>query len=153
MICEFIDEAALAVWRDDLWVLAWEQDVEDDVLFDVVRACFWCPTVREKTEHEVALRDREDSLGSVSGDCERDAEGGVFAITTIPGLMWLAVLGGAGYGAYLLYLGLPLMNGTPPEKAGGYAAAVMGCTMGAMMVMGSLMCVPMSCCMASALLG
>ena len=38
-------------------------------------------------------------------------------------LGWLA---GLGYGAYMLYLGLPIMNGTNQEKAIGYTAAVIG---------------------------
>ncbi len=34
-------------------------------------------------------------------------------------------LAGAGYGCYLLYVGLPLMNGTPQDRAATYTVATM----------------------------
>lgn len=37
-------------------------------------------------------------------------------------LAWIAILAGAIYGIYLLYIGLPSTMKCPPEKAGGYAA-------------------------------
>ena len=44
------------------------------------------------------------------------------------GLGALLGLAGFGYGCYLLYLGLPKLNGTPQNKAAGYVAAVMAIT-------------------------
>lgn len=78
--------------------------------------------------------------------------GQVLAITTVQGLAWVGMLGGLGFGAYMLYLGLPVMNGTPQDKAPGYAAAAIGCLLGIMFVIGALMCIPTACCMASAFL-
>jgi hypothetical protein len=49
------------------------------------------------------------------------------ALNVLP--MYLGMLGwlaGLGYGSYALYVGLPIMNQTPPEKAIGYTAAVIG---------------------------
>jgi hypothetical protein len=49
------------------------------------------------------------------------------ALNVLP--MYLGMLGwlaGLGYGAYMLYVGLPIMNQTAPEKAIGYTAAVIG---------------------------
>jgi hypothetical protein len=40
----------------------------------------------------------------------------------IPGLGFLVLLAGLGYGIYLLYLGLPVTMKCPPEKATGYTA-------------------------------
>ncbi len=76
--------------------------------------------------------------------------GQVLAITTFQGLAWVGMLGGLGYGGYILYVGLPLMNGTSQEKAPAYAAAALGCLLGVMLLMWSIMCIPTACCMASA---
>jgi hypothetical protein len=50
---------------------------------------------------------------------------GLFLI--VPGLSFLAVLG--LYGAYLLWIGLPILMRAPPEKALPYAAAVTACAL------------------------
>lgn len=78
--------------------------------------------------------------------------GQVLAITSLQALAWVGMLAGLGFGGYLLYLGLPTMNGTPEDRAAGYAAAAIGCLLGIMFIIGALMCVPTACCMASAFL-
>lgn len=78
--------------------------------------------------------------------------GQVLAVTSIQSLAWLGMLAGLGFGGYLLFLGLPTMNGTPQDKAAGYAAAAIGCLLGIMFIIGALMCIPTACCMASAFL-
>jgi hypothetical protein len=50
---------------------------------------------------------------------------GIFLI--VPGLSFLAVLG--LYGAYLLWVGLPILMRAPPEKALPYAAAATACAL------------------------
>jgi hypothetical protein len=50
---------------------------------------------------------------------------GIFLI--VPGLSFLAVLG--LYGAYLLWLGLPILMQTPADRALPYAAAVTACAL------------------------
>jgi energy-converting hydrogenase Eha subunit A len=42
------------------------------------------------------------------------------------------------YGIYTLYLGLPVVMRSPPDKAGGYAAAVVVCTIVAAVILGAL---------------
>ena len=39
---------------------------------------------------------------------------------------WLWVVGGIGYGGYLIWLGLPILMKVPADKAPGYTAAVIG---------------------------
>jgi hypothetical protein len=50
---------------------------------------------------------------------------GVFLI--VPGLSFLAILG--LYGAYLLWIGLPVLMQAPPDRALPYAATVTGCAL------------------------
>ena len=52
--------------------------------------------------------------------------GGILHLTGIPYLGVAGSLAGLAYGGYVLYLGLPTMNGTAPEKAVGYTAATIG---------------------------
>jgi len=52
--------------------------------------------------------------------------GAALYLTTISALGMVGQLAGLGYGAYVLYLGLPVMNGTAQEKAVGYTAASIG---------------------------
>jgi len=49
-------------------------------------------------------------------------------LTIIPYLGWLAALVGLFYGLYLLYLGLPVLMRSPPDKAIGYTVVVIICT-------------------------
>jgi hypothetical protein len=49
------------------------------------------------------------------------------ALTFLPLGSVLQLIAGS-YGIYVLYLGLPVMMRTPPDKAGGYTAAVVVCT-------------------------
>jgi hypothetical protein len=48
--------------------------------------------------------------------------GQVLFLIPVPMLGMLGALAGLGYGCYMLYLGMPVMNGTPQEKAAGYIA-------------------------------
>ena len=49
----------------------------------------------------------------------------------------LSLLAGC-YGIYTLYLGLPVVMRSPPDKAGGYTAAVVVCTIVAGLILGAL---------------
>jgi hypothetical protein len=60
---------------------------------------------------------------------------GVFLL--IPGLRFLAILG--LYGLYLLYLGLPPLMKSPPEKAFVYAAAVVVCAIILSLLVGAVL--------------
>lgn len=44
----------------------------------------------------------------------------------IPGLWWLWLVGGVGYGGFLLWQGLPILMRVPADKVQGYAAAAIG---------------------------
>jgi len=50
----------------------------------------------------------------------------------------LAFLAGC-YGIYILYLGLPVLMKSPPDKAGGYTAVVVVCTIVAALLLGAVM--------------
>jgi len=63
-------------------------------------------------------------------------------------LGWLA---GLGYGAYVLYLGLPIMNGTAPEKAVGYTGAAIGILLVVSLIAVFLVACPAGCLVATAL--
>jgi hypothetical protein len=52
--------------------------------------------------------------------------GGSLHLTGNPYLAAAGSLAGLAYGGYVLYLGLPIMNGTAQEKAVGYTAATLG---------------------------
>jgi len=97
-----------------------------------------------------AQRDLGQSMKLATGTMTPIWLGQALAITTIPALGMVGGLAGLGFGCYLLYKGLPLMNGTPEEKAVGYVAASMGCLVGVMIVVSILTCIPMSCCVAGA---
>ena len=62
--------------------------------------------------------------------------GGIFAI--IPSLAFIGSLAGL-YGLYLLYIGLPLMMQTPPEKNAGYFAVALLCTIGVFIVLSAVL--------------
>ena len=47
-------------------------------------------------------------------------------ILILPSLWWLWLVGGVGYGGYLLWLGLPQLMRVPADKVQGYAATVIG---------------------------
>jgi hypothetical protein len=64
----------------------------------------------------------------------------------------LGSLAGLGYGAYFLYLGLPIMNGTPQEKATGYTAATIGIMFVISIVLAFVVACPASCLVASAMM-
>lgn len=99
-----------------------------------------------------AERDLGQSMKLATGAVTPMWLGQILLLTTIAPLGWLGMVGGFGYGCYLLYVGLPLMNGTPDDKAVGYTAATMGCLFVVSLVAGFLVAVPTTCCMASAFL-
>jgi len=47
-------------------------------------------------------------------------------ILILPGLWWLWLIGGVGYGGFLLWQGLPILMRVPADKVQGYAAAAIG---------------------------
>jgi len=78
--------------------------------------------------------------------------GSVLSLTSISALGIVGSLGGMGYGAYLLYLGLPIMNGTPQEKTIGYTIASIAILFVLSMVLFFLVGCPVACLMTRALL-
>jgi hypothetical protein len=60
-------------------------------------------------------------------------------LSIVPGLSTLIALVALIYGIYLLYLGLPVVMQAPPEKATGYTAAVMICTLLGAIVLGAML--------------
>lgn len=77
--------------------------------------------------------------------------GQVLNMVPFPGIGILGTLGGLGYGAYILYLGLPVMNGTPQEKAIPYTAASIGILFVVAMVAAFLVGCPAGCLMAASM--
>lgn len=71
--------------------------------------------------------------------------GGALNLIPFPGLGFVGMLAGLGYGIYLLYLGLPVMNGTSKDKAVGFAIAAMGILLVAMIIIGILVSCPVGC--------
>ena len=47
-------------------------------------------------------------------------------ILILPGLWWLWLLGGVGYGGYLVWLGLPVLMRVAADKAPAFTAAIVG---------------------------
>ena len=78
--------------------------------------------------------------------------GNVLSITTIGILGMLGGLAGLGYGAYLLYLGMPVLNGTPQDKTVGYIAATIGIMLVASIILAIIAGCPVGCLMASAMM-
>ena len=77
--------------------------------------------------------------------------GNVLYVTSIGFLGMLGGLAGLGYGAYFLYLGMPVVNGTPQDKAVGYVAASIGIMFVASIVLGLMAGCPVACMMTRAL--
>jgi hypothetical protein len=75
--------------------------------------------------------------------------GGLLSITTLAPLAWLGSLAGLGYGAYILYLGLPVINGTPQDKAVVYTVATIAILFLVTFVLALVVGCPMGCLMAS----
>lgn len=98
-----------------------------------------------------AQRDIGQSMKLASGTIIPMWIGSLINIIPIPYLGMLGWLAGLGYGAYALYLGLPVMNGTPPEKAVGYTAAAVGILLVVSLIAVFLVACPASCLVASAI--
>jgi len=77
--------------------------------------------------------------------------GGILHLTTLSILGLVGSLAGLGYGAYVLYLGLPIMNGAPPDKTVGYTVATIAILFLVSIVLSILVGCPAGCLMASAL--
>jgi hypothetical protein len=75
--------------------------------------------------------------------------GGILYVTTVSALGIVGTLGGLGYGAYMLYLGLPIMNGTPQDKTVGYTIAAIAILFVVSMVASLLVGCPVACLMAA----
>lgn len=86
-----------------------------------------------------AQRNRRQAIKTAAYAFTPGAVGAVFAL--LPGIGALLQLLAALYGVYLLYLGLPLLMRTSREKAVGYTAAVVVCTIILFVVLGLLMAV------------
>jgi hypothetical protein len=78
--------------------------------------------------------------------------GSALHIVPFPFLGMLGSLAGLGYGAYFLYLGLPVLNSTPQDKAVGYTAAVIGITFVVAIVLTLVVSCPAGCMMATAMM-
>jgi len=100
-----------------------------------------------------AQKDFSQSMKLATGTIIPMWAGSVLHITSISLLGMLGALAGLGYGAYFLYLGLPIMNGCPQEKAVGYTAATIGIMVVISIVVAFVVACPMGCLMASAMLG
>jgi len=64
----------------------------------------------------------------------------------------LGALAGLGYGAYFLYLGLPVLNGTPQEKSVGYTAVAIGITFVILIVLMVISSCPYGCMVATSMM-
>jgi hypothetical protein len=68
-------------------------------------------------------------------------------------LRWLVMMAGAGYGFYLLFKGLPIMNATPPDRALVYTIAAILILLVISAIVTTVVMCPVSCMMRSALTG
>jgi hypothetical protein len=84
-------------------------------------------------------RDQRQAIKTAAYAFTPAAVGAVFGI--LPALGWLLQLLAGLYGIYLLYLGLPRLMRSPQDKAVGYTAAVVICTIVLAVVLGILMSV------------
>ena len=100
-----------------------------------------------------AQRDIGQSMKLATGAMTPVWLGQILYVTGLPAFGALGALVGLGFAGYLLYLGLPTMNGTPQERASTYAAAAVGSLVGVWIIVVALTCVPRHCCMAGAVLG
>jgi hypothetical protein len=78
--------------------------------------------------------------------------GSALHIVPVPFLGMLGSLAGLGYGAYFLYLGLPVLNGTAQDKAIGYAAAVVGISFVIAIVLAFVVACPAGCMLATSMM-
>ena len=80
-------------------------------------------------------RDTRHALQTAAYSLTAACLGSVLVLLPLGSL--LCLLAGC-YGIYTLYLGLPVVMRSPPDKAGGYAAAVVVCTIVAGLILGAL---------------
>lgn len=99
-----------------------------------------------------AQKDFDQSMKLAMGAVIPMWVGGVLNLIPVPFLGMLGSLAGLGYGAYFLYLGLPVMNGTTQDKAVGYTAAVIGIMFVVSLVLAVIAACPMSCMVATSLM-
>lgn len=78
--------------------------------------------------------------------------GNVLSITTIGALGMVGGLAGLGYGAYLLYLGMPVLIGAPEDKAVGFVAATIAIMLVASLILAVLAGCPVACMATSAMM-
>jgi hypothetical protein len=98
-----------------------------------------------------AQRNLSQSLKLATGTIIPMWIGSSLAIIPLFGLGIIGGIGGLGYGAYVLYLGLPIMNGTSSERSIGYTAAVIGLLFVISMILVFLADCPMSCMLETAM--
>jgi hypothetical protein len=98
-----------------------------------------------------AQKDQGQAIKLATGTIIPMWVGQVLNMIPFPGIGILGTLGGLGYGAYILYLGLPIMNGTSQEKAIPYTAASIGILFVVAMVAAFLVGCPAGCLMAASL--
>ncbi len=98
-----------------------------------------------------AQKDQSQAIKLATGTIIPMWLGQVLNIVPLPGIGILGTLGGLGYGAYILFLGLPIMNGTPQDKAVPYTAASIGILFVVAMVATFLVGCPAGCLMAASM--
>jgi hypothetical protein len=96
-----------------------------------------------------AQRDIGQSMKLATGAISPVFLGGLLNLIPIHALGIVGTLAGLGYGAYALYLGLPIMNGTSQEKSVGYTAAAIGLLFVLSMLIALLVWCPATCIIAS----
>ena len=78
--------------------------------------------------------------------------GAILTLTTVSALGIVGTLAGLGYGAYALYLGLPIMNGTPQDKTVTYTIAAIAILFVLSMVGALVVGCPMTCMLTASLM-
>jgi hypothetical protein len=96
-----------------------------------------------------AQRDLGQSMKLATGAIIPPWIASIISIIPIPHLGMLFALAGFGYGAYLLFLGLPIMNGTPQDKAATYTAVSIIIMVVIFFIAALLISCPMMCVLAS----
>ncbi len=97
----------------------------------------------------MAQRDLGQAMKLSSGTVVPIWLGGILHVTSSMPLGLMGTLLGLAVGVHGLYVGLPIMNGTPPDRAAGYALAAMAILFVAHILVSILVGCPVGCMTAS----
>jgi ABC-type polysaccharide/polyol phosphate export permease len=92
--------------------------------------------VNTLAESYASVKNQDQAFALIAYSYTPAALGGIFQL--IPSLAIIGTLAGL-YGLYLLYIGLPFLMKTPPEKNTGYFVVALLCTIGVFLVLSAVL--------------